>query len=89
MQNATSSNKNCYGHIKQQISKVIIRLEIDDLNVKQPSAGSSSRNSQSIESLVETKSSNLYFTKNFEDSINCSNKNIFEIFNYNCNYEII
>lgn len=97
MQNASARNTNCDGHItKQQISKVIIRLEIDDLSNHKSSssttASSSSQNSQSIESLDSSKNCNnliINSTKNLEDTFNSSNKNIFEIFNYNCNFEIL
>ena len=82
MQNASASNRNCHGHLKQQISKVIIRLEIDDLNIKASSATTLSESS-------DTKNSNQFYNnKNLDDIINSSNKNIFEIFNYNCNFKI-
>ena len=89
-----ASNNNCDSHIKPQISKVIIRLEIDDLN--KPT-------NQSIESLEakhfnplfiskssktdfdqETNSSN-YSATTPKDIPNSSNRNIFELFTYNCN----
>jgi hypothetical protein len=68
MQNAESkTSKNSFdSHIKQQISKVIIRLEIDDLNTK----------------LTDLDQEALTSSR---DVINSSNRNIFELFSYNCN----
>lgn len=89
MQNALKSNQNCVGHIKQQISLVIIRLEIDDLNLK------TSPQRQSFES-PETTNKHIFTTKSSflkdldndsatssKAAINCSNKNIHDIFSYN------
>jgi hypothetical protein len=83
MKNAESETitKTCNINLKkQQISLVVIRLEIDDLN----KAATSTQ--QNIEE--EFLASKAYFDKKFnsEDISNISNRNIFDIFSYNCKF---
>jgi hypothetical protein len=83
MKNAESETitKTCNNNLKkQQISLVVIRLEIDDLN----KAATSTQ--QNIEE--EFLASKAYFDKKFnsEDISNISNRNIFDIFSYNCKF---
>ena len=83
MKNAESETitQTCNNNLKkQQISLVVIRLEIDDLN----KAATSTQ--QNIEE--EFLASKAYFDKKFnsEDISNISNRNIFDIFSYNCKF---